>query len=400
MKLPKGITYRDDGKLLARVYSKQDGRRLGKVFARGELSAAKSWCRDTKVALEKGTIVTGESPTLRTAAQTFLGGIEDGTIRTRSRQRYKASTVRRYRLSLDKCLLPHLGSLRLNEIRPGQLHRLVGQLQARGMAPNSVRNAIMPLQAIYRWAVRQEMVAVDPTAAIELPVDRGRRDRFATVPEVDLLISALAEKDRPLWACAIYAGLRRGELMALRWGDVNLADGVICVERSHNPEAGTTGTPKSNAGTRRVPLPDVLREHLLDHRVRANASQSLVFARSTLAGRHRQPDGPFSDTAVTQRARKRWQARGIKPITLHECRHTYASLMIAAGVAAKPLQSYMGHSSITTTYDRYGHLMPDAESTSAVQLQAFLDAQSVAKTGTKTGTESKALGSLEPHLVD
>jgi integrase len=112
-----------------------------------------------------------------------------------------------------------------------------------------------------------------------------------------------------------------------------------------------------------------------------------VFARSSLAGRPRGIDGPFSDTAVTQRARRRWKNQGIEPITLHECRHTYASLLIAAGVPAKAVQTHLGHSSITTTFDRYGHLMPDVESVSAGQLQRFLDAQSAAKTGTQTGTD-------------
>jgi integrase len=96
----------------------------------------------------------------------------------------------------------------------------------------------------------------------------------------------------------------------------------------------------------------VLREHLLDHRVRTDASQPLVFARLTFAGRRRGQDGPFSETGVAQRARKRWRSAGLQPLTLHDCRHTYAGLMIAAGVSAKALQSYMGHSSITTTYDR------------------------------------------------
>jgi len=398
IKLPPGIT-EQNGKLLARVYSKQDGRRLNKVFERRELAAAKAWRRDTQSALASGALVLGESVTLRKAWEMFLAGIENGTVRTRSRRHYRSSTIRRYKLAMDKELLPKLGSLRLSEIRPGQLHKLVGQLQAKGMAANSVRNTIMPLQAVYRWAVRREMVATDPTAAIELPLDRGRRDRFATAGEAELLISTLAQHDRPLWATAIYAGLRRGELMALRWDDVDLASGVIRVEQSHNPEAGTTGETKSDAGRRRVPIPDVLREHLLDHRLRANPSQPLVFARSSLAGRRRSPDGPFNDSAVAQRANKRWAAQGLEPITLHECRHTYASLLIAAGVPAKAVQTYLGHSSITTTYDRYGHLMPDVESVSAGQLQGFLDEQVAAETGTETGTDVGESGSVEPNTA-
>jgi integrase len=375
--LPKGITKRADGKLLVRVYSKQDGRQIGKVFGKRELSAAKAWRRDTQVALARGEITGAKSPTLRRAWGEFSAGMEDGTIRSRSRQSYKPSTIRRYRLAMDRELLPALGGRPLSEIRPGQLRKLIAQWQSKGMAPSGVRNTIMPLQALYRWAVGQELVSVDPTANLELPVDRSRRDRFATPAEVELLLSTLDERDRPLWATAIYAGLRRGELMALPWEDVDLASGLIRVEQSYNPESAKIGDPKSRAGTRRVPISAVLRDYLLDHKIRATDGQPLVFARWSLAGRRRGPDGPFNDSAVSQRARKRWEDHGVRPISLHECRHTYASLLIAAGVPAKAVQTYMGHSSITTTYDRYGHLLPDTEQESAELLQAFLDAGKV-----------------------
>lgn len=308
----------------------------------------------------------------------FLAGAKEGTIRTRSRQAYKPATLARYRRALDQQLLPELGSLKLNEILGSRITRVVGKLQARGLSANSIRNSIMPLQAIYRWAIRMEYARVDPTRHLELPLDRGRRDRFATPQEVSLLLAALDGRDRPLWATALYAGLRRGELMALRWSDIDLATGVISVERSHDPEAGTTGETKSAAGHRRVPIAPVLRDLLLEHRLRHHAdndhrgSDPLVFSRRSLAGRFRSQDGPFT-SAVGQRARRRWEAQGLDPISLHEARHTYASLMIAAGESAKALQTCMGHSSIATTYDRYGHLMPDAESESAARLQNYLD---------------------------
>jgi integrase len=163
--------------------------------------------------------------------------------------------------------------------------------------------------------------------------------------------------------------------MALRWSEVDLGAGVIHVNRSHNPESGSTGEPKSRAGNRRVPIPPVLRDYLDEHQARARPGQLLVFARSALAGRRRGPDGPFSDSGLSQRARKAWADHGLQPITLHECRHTYASLMIAAEESPKALQTYLGHSSITTTYDRYGHLMPAAEVASANRLQRYLDGE-------------------------
>lgn len=394
-KLPPGISRRKDGKLLAQVYSKRDRKRISKVFGPREVAAAKMWRRDTQVALDKGTITAGESPTFRRAAEVFMDGIRDGSIRTRSRKRYKGSTILRYQQALDDQLLDALGSFRLNEIRPGHFERLIGQLHAK-LAANSVRNAIVPAKAIYRWAVRQELTVVNPTLNVDLPLGDGRRQRFATVEEARLLLATLEPKDRPLWGTAFYAGLRRGELMALRWSEVDLASGVIRVERNYEPKLGIVDLPKSDASRRKVPIPGSLRELLLDHKMRRKGKQPLAFARSTLAGRSRSKDGPFADSSINQRAGKRWEAQGLESIGLHECRHTYASLMIAAGVSAKALQTYMGHSSITTTYDLYGHLMPDNEKAAAEQLQAFLDA----KTATKTATTEDEIGSVEPESVD
>jgi integrase len=400
--LPPGITRRKDGRLLAQVFVRRGRGRKGKVFGPRAVAAAKAWKRETEVALSRGEITAGAVPTLRKASEVFLAGIEDGTIRTRSRTPYKPSTIARYRRALDTHLLDELGSFKMNEVTSGRLERLKGTLQAKPLAANSVRNAMMPLLAIYRWAVRHDLVAVDPTRDLELPLDNGRRDRFATPAEVELLIAALADRDRPLWATAFYAGLRRGELMALVWDDVDLAAGIVRVLRNHDPESKTTGDPKSFAGKRRVPIPPVLREHLVAHKMRAS-TQPLVFSRFTLAGRRRGVDGPFSDSGVSQRARKCWEEAGLQPITLHECRHTFASLMIAAMADAgkfnpKRLQQIMGHSSITTTYDRYGHLMPGDEEESAAQLQAFLDSKTATESATESATEETVSGLAEPSM--
>ncbi len=76
---------------------------------------------------------------------------------------------------------------------------------------------------------------------------------------------------------------------------------------------------------------------------------------------------------LTRRAHTTWRRAGLEPIGLHECRHTYAAFMIAAGVNAKALSTYMGHSSITITLDRYGHLMPGNEEEAAEMLAGYLD---------------------------
>jgi integrase len=123
--------------------------------------------------------------------------------------------------------------------------------------------------------------------------------------------------------------------------------------------------PKSATGRRKVPVPAVLRDHLVEHRMDRD-HDGLVFGRSA--------DRPFADSTVWKRARRAWKAAKLTPITLHEARHTFASLMIAANVNAKALSTYMGHANISITYDRYGHLMPGNEAEAAGLLDTYLAA--------------------------
>ena len=159
----------------------------------------------------------------------------------------------------------------------------------------------------------------------------------------------------------MYAGLRLGELRALRWEDVDLAEGVIHVRRSYDREGDVT--PKSEAGHRDVPIAAVLHDVLAEHK--ANATSNQVFPGERARS--------FAPGALYKRARRAWGERELNPITLHECRHTFASLMIAAGISAKALSTYMGHSSIAITYDRYGKLFPGNLRDNALLLDAFLE---------------------------
>jgi integrase len=331
---------------------------------KGALSAAKQWRADARHALARGTLAARSRLTLREAADAWLAGAKDGSVRTRSGDRYKPSAIRGYEQALRDRILPDLGAHRLSDISRADVQGLADRLLSAGLEPSTIRNALMPLRAIYRRAVSRGEVGANPTTGLELPAVRGRRDRIATPDEAAALIAALPEDDRALWAAALYGGLRRGELLALRWEDVDLAAGVLRVERAYDPRAGEYVEPKSRAGRRRVPIPAALRETLIEHRLRPGRADGLVFGRTA--------DAPFDSWQVKSRADKAWKAAGLAPIGLHEARHTFASLMIAAGVNAKALSAYMGHSSVTITLDRYGHLMPGNEDEAAALLDAYL----------------------------
>lgn len=231
---------------------------------------------------------------------------------------------------------------------------------ARETPTSRPRSGPMGLRAIYRRTLARGELAVNPCDGLQLPAKRGRRERFASPDEAERLIAALPVEDRPIWASAMYAGLRRGELIALRIGDVNLATGVIRVRRGWDDREGEIEL-KSNAGRRNVPIPSILQDFLTEHLARTRRAQVPMFS--------------FEPRKLTRRADDAWEAAGLERITLHECRHTFASLMIAAGVNAKALSTFMGHANISITLDRYGHLMPGSEKEAAGMLDSYLTVQ-------------------------
>jgi integrase len=333
-----------------------DGRKVRKTFS--NISEAKAWRRDASAAVARHELRAPSSVTVREMWDAWLVEAEAGAIRGRGGSAYKPSALRSYALSMEKHVLPELGALKVGEVRRAHVQGLADRLLARGREPSTIKNAIMPLRVLYRHAIRNEIVSMNPTANLDLPATTGKRDRIASPADAEGLLAALDPGDRALWATAFYGGLRCGELMALRWNDVDLAAGVIRVERAYDPKARTYVAPKSKAGVRRVPIPTVLKGYLMAVR----RSSGLVFG----------GEEPFDRRHVVDRARSAWSDAGLDPIGLHEARHTYASMMIDAGVNAKALSEFLGHASVAITLDRYGHLMPGAHGEAAALLDAYL----------------------------
>jgi integrase len=352
----------------ASVWSARDARRIRKHFDR--LRDAKSWRAESYDKLRRREMRAPSAMTFGEAAALWLLGVRTGSIRTRSGDVYKPSTIRAYELALHGSrhgkggVLRELGHIKLSDLSLDDVQGYADSLLAAGAEPSTIRNHVMPVRVICRW--RRREVAVNPTVGLSLPAVRAGRVRIASPAEAELLIGALRASDRVLWATAMYAGLRRGELMGLRWRDVDLKRGVIEVSQAWDPKEHQMVAPKSAAGNRRVPIAGALRAFLAPLQLAAaTAADGFVFG----AG-----GSPFCASSTSERARRAWKAAKLQPICLHDCRHTFASLMIAAGVNAKALSTFMGHANISVTLDRYGHLMPGAEDEAASLMDAYLQA--------------------------
>jgi integrase len=264
-------------------------------------------------------------------------------------------------------VLDELGAIRVTEVRRPDVQGFVDRLIAKGLSPSTIQVTLLPLRALFRRALSRGELAVNPCSGLELPAIRGRRERYASPEEAQALIDAVPEADRAIWATAMYGGLRLGELRGLRVQDVDLAAGVIRVERGWDVSEGEIEL-KSNAGRRKVPIPAVLRDHLVERKIATGREgDQLIFGRTV--------HDPFGPNGLQERADAAWKAGGLDRITPHACRHTFASLMIAAGVNAKALSTFMGHSNISITLDRYGHLMPGSEEEAALLLDSYLAAE-------------------------
>jgi integrase len=289
---------------------------------------------------------------------------------------YKPSTIRNYESSFNVHVLPVLGHIAVAKLRRRDVQVMVERL-ALTLAGSTVRNAVEPLQVICRHAVVREIIESNPCDGIELPARVGRRfaasedglrrETIATPGEADALIQALpAIADRAVWATAFYAGLRRGELRGLELKHVDLERHELRVERAWDALEGAID-PKSQTATRVIPinaeLAHILRKHLAQH-----DGREFMFPGY---GRWGRTYGPFSADALLKRSRKAWRAAGLQPIGLHEARHTYASLLIDAGVPIAKVSRYMGHSSISVTERVYFHLLRESHDQERAVMDAY-----------------------------
>ncbi len=263
------------------VFSKRDGKKVRKTFR--HRAEAKSWRGEALAALSRGRPASAlsERRPLYDVMVEFVAGMKTGEVRPRGRTRYKPNTVRSYERAVRLRLCDsELGALRPAEVRRSDIQAFADELLAL-MSPGSASNVLNPLQAYYRRAVRREELAFNPTEEIDMPEKGSKRARRVVSPGgAAALLAVVPPEDRPIWATAFYAGLRRGELQALRCVDVDLDANLIHVREGWDQVEGEI-EPKSKAAKRAIPILAVLRDHLADPMERTGRTgKDRIFGRS------------------------------------------------------------------------------------------------------------------------
>jgi integrase len=359
------------------VFDKRTGSKIRKTFP--TLAAAKGWRTDALSMQRRGQLQKETRRTVREVGDEWLekANADPPEILSRSGVPFKPSVLRSYATSLRLYIYPDLGSARLADLRRGDVQALVDRLVGKGLSGSTVRNAVMPLRVLVRYAIRREGLIANPTLDLDLPAPGGRRERAATPTEAAELVAALEEGDQALWATAFYAGLRRGELRALRVSNLAGLDGEgvasLSVEHAWDDQAGEIA-PKSKAAVREIPIPETLRLILVGHLERTGrGGDDLVFGRTEGAA--------FTPSFMRDRAAAAWKKANAKraekklaplqPIGLHECRHSYSSFLDAAGISEARADRYMGHANPSVA-SRYRHQLAGQLEDDAETIEAYL----------------------------
>jgi integrase len=270
----------------------------------------------------------------------------------------KKTTISDYRSTLRVHLVPFFGSRSLDGIGVELVEAFISAKQKEGKASKSISNYVGLLYSIFGYAVKRGWARSNPVALAEKPrVEVRDADiRYLEIEELEELILAVpddevGEVERVLYRTAAMTGLRRGELLALRWRDVDWASGVIRVRRSYT--RGEFGSPKSRRSIRAVPLADALATELERNfeRSRFKGDEDLVFAHPLL--------GTVLDPSKLQkRFNRAAQRTGLRHIRFHDLRHTFGTRMAAAGAPLRSIQEWMGHRDHRTTLI-YADYAPD-----------------------------------------
>ena len=320
--------------------------------------------------------------------------------------RLRPSTRRQYHAILKKHLLPAVGQLRLQDLTPEDVRRLLRSRRRLGLSAKSANHCRAVLGTALRDAMRDGALSRNVVSLVpSLPLDQDPSQPL-TPGEVDTFLAlARTTRDYPLYLVALSLGLRQGELLGLRWPLLDLDTGQVEITstlryRGDDPDVDEPQrelAPTKTARSRRqLPVPDFLRVALaaqrklqaLDREAAGRAWQggerypawweALVFR--SKVGR------PLYARDVTRRFQALLAEAGLPKRRFHDLRHTCATFLLMRGVELRVIQELLGHSSIATTGNIYAHVLPGLQRSAVESIEGLLE-----PTGTKRGTEPREM---------
>ncbi|MEJ7790232.1 MAG: site-specific integrase [Thermoleophilaceae bacterium] len=293
----------------------------------------------------------------------------------------KPSTIQNYHSYLRWHLAPFFGGKALDRITRHDVEALIEHERAAEQSAKSILNYLGLLHSIFDYGQRRDWVTGNPCKLVDKPraADRDADVRFLDQEELEALIRAAAADDlgrveAVMYLTAAMTGMRQGELLALRWMDVDWLAHRVRVRR--NFVRGEYGTPKSKRSTRSVPLADRVAVELeaLSRVTAFTADDDLVFA-------HPHTGKPIDRSKLLKRYKAALKRAGVRELRFHDLRHTFGTRTAGAGVPLRTIQEWMGHRDSKTTAIYADYSPSDRE---AEQVEAAFGS------GTNSGTNLSA----------
>ena len=346
---------------------------------------------------EVKVVTPEERTTFGQAAERYLHYLEHVMGR-------KTSTIQDYRIIINRHLAPHFQTTPIDRIKPADVEAYLLAKSRAGLAVKTITNHLNFAHGVFRFALKRGWASSNPVAATDRPraIHRDPDIRFLDGEELEALLRAvpredvLGPTDHALYTVAAMTGLRQGELVALRWRDIDWTAGVVRVRRNYS--RGEWGTPKSRRSSRSVPLADRVAAELERHFQRSayRSDDSLVFC-------HPHTGNPYDASKLRERFYGAMAVAGMQErcgrrggITFHSLRHTFGTRMAAVGVPMRTLQEWMGHRDFTTTLV-YADYAPEPSGGAAFAQRAF--GQSADEAGGRPGSTHPSTSVREPAVV-
>lgn len=324
------------------------------------------------------------APSRMTLAE-FVGPWLDGL----ANQGRRPSTLAGYRRNLSRCVLPRLGSMALQDIRVTDIDALYADLlrdghrHGGGLSVSTVHHIHTALSKLFNDAERKGLVTKNVVRLSDHPTLTAAR---AAAPEMTVwtpdelatfLRSIDGNRNEAMFRLAALTGMRRGELVGLRWTDLDLTRRRLTVNQSVTVVDGVevASIPKTRRSRRVLDLDAATVVALQQHRAHQRESYLRLGVTATASDRVFTTDlgEPLQPNSVGQAFRRLVKEAGVPVIRLHDLRHTHASQLLMAGINIKIVSERLGHASVGFTLDTYAHVMPGQQAEAAAAAAALLD---------------------------
>jgi integrase len=342
---------------------------------RGSKRDAQRELRDILTAVDAGTLADAGKITVGAWLQTWLAEAKHNVAPT---------TFQRYREIVDKHLTPALGNVLLGKLQPSQIQNYYSEALEKGrrdgnggLSARTVNHHDRVLNVALKRARLLRLIVSNPVEDVSRPkVEEREIESLEPAECAALLTAAKATRMLPIIFVALGTGLRRGEMLGLRWSDIDLERRFLTVRQSlEQTKAGLRfKPPKTKGSRRRIDLSLSLVEVLQRHRAKQAAARLALGLRSDpdLLVFSRIDGDPMQPDTLTKTFTRIVAAAKIRRITFHGLRHTHATDLLRAGVHPKIASERLGHSTIAITMDTYSHAMPGLQEDAAQRIDAAL----------------------------